>query len=121
MSCLDLITNWANKAPGRRNSHRTLTYKEVNILSNLRLIDIGAHTASHPVLSNMPINDQETEIISGRKTLEEVIGHPINLFAYPYGDRGSYTNETIEILKQNAFKGAVTTLNGSIDKSSHLF
>ena len=120
-SCLDLITNWANKEPQGRESQRTLTFNEIKTLGNSGLVEIGAHTASHPVLSSMSIYDQEAEITSGRKALEGVIGQPINVFAYPYGDLGSYTKETAEILKQNSFKGAVTTLNASIDKNSKIF
>ena len=119
--CLDLITNWANKEPQGRESHRTLTFNEIKTLGNSGLVEIGAHTTSHPVLSSMSTYDQEAEITSGRKALESVIGQPIKVFAYPYGDRGSYTKETTEILKQNAFKGAVTTLNASIDKNSKIF
>ena len=90
-------------------------------MGNSDIVDIGAHTASHPVLSSMSPGDQEAEITSGRKALEDVMGQPINVFAYPYGDQLSFTKETTEILEQNAFKGAVTTLNAGIDKNSKIF
>ena len=120
-SCLDLINNWAKKEPQRRESHRTLTFDEIKTMGNSDIVDIGAHTASHPVLSSMSPADQEAEITSGRKALEDVVGQPINVFAYPYGDQLSYTKETTEILEKNAFKGAVTTLNAGIDKNSKIF
>ena len=100
---------------------RTLTDQELKNLSESNLIEIGGHTISHPILSRLSPEDQEYEILEGRKELEKVIDHPVSLFAYPYGDQQSYTQQTIEILKENGFKGAVTASNAVVNFSSNLF
>ena len=119
--CLNAIAKWAGKEHRGRESHRTLTDHELKKLSETSLIEIGGHTISHPILSRLSPEDQEYEIIEGRKELENVIDHPVSLFAYPYGDHQSYTQQTIEILKENGFKGAVTASNGTVNFSSNLF
>ncbi len=45
----------------------------------------GAHSQSHPVLTQLPVTDAEAEMVESKRAIETALGEPIETFAYPYG------------------------------------
>ncbi|MBX0288245.1 polysaccharide deacetylase family protein [Haloarcula salinisoli] len=76
---------------------------------------IGAHTVTHPVLSDLPTAAQRWEIRASRRQLSALLGEPVDLFAYPYGGAESYTDRTVELVSDAGFTGAFTTVDGDAD------
>ena len=70
---------------------------------------IGAHTCTHPRLSQLPRDRAREEIIAGRKKLEDRFGISVEHFAYPYGD---YDDSTVELVREAGFKTACTMHRG---------
>jgi hypothetical protein len=70
---------------------------------------IGAHTCTHPRLSQFSKAQAKEEISASRKKLEDRFGLPIKHFAYPYGD---YNESTVELVRQAGFESAVTMHRG---------
>jgi peptidoglycan/xylan/chitin deacetylase (PgdA/CDA1 family) len=70
---------------------------------------IGAHTCTHPRLSQLSEAQAKEEISASRKKLEDRFGVPIEHFAYPYGD---YNQRTVELVRQVGFQTAVTMNRG---------
>ena len=54
---------------------------------------IGAHTHSHPVLTDLSIEDATHEILMSKEILEAKLGVPIEHFSYPYGMRRFFSEE----------------------------
>ena len=54
-------------------------------------MEIGAHTVNHPILTNLDPEEARREIGRSRHALEEAIGAPVTLFAYPNGRPGATT------------------------------
>jgi peptidoglycan/xylan/chitin deacetylase (PgdA/CDA1 family) len=48
-------------------------------------VSIGAHSASHPRLTDLPVEQATREVAESRAILEEQLSEPIAHFAYPYG------------------------------------
>ncbi|MCP4270111.1 MAG: polysaccharide deacetylase family protein [Candidatus Brocadiaceae bacterium] len=72
-------------------------------------ITIGAHTRTHPLLTEIDIESATEEIQGVKKELEDELGLPINLFAYPYGKM----NETVrQIVKGAGYEAACSTVSG---------
>ncbi len=71
--------------------HRMLTRDQLRTLARSPLIEIGAHTCSHPCLPQLSEDEQVREISESRQILEEIIRKPVKTFSYPYGahDDGS--------------------------------
>lgn len=91
-------------------SHRPLTPAELERLAGSPLIEIGAHTMTHPTLALAPIEDQQREIAEGRTALERVLERSVTAFAYPYGNPLSdYTSETVSVVRHARFDLAFTT------------
>ena len=70
---------------------------------------IGAHTCTHPRLSQISRNRAREEIAAGRKKLEDRFGISVEHFAYPYGD---YDHSTVELVREAGFKTACTMHRG---------
>lgn len=72
-------------APLLRPSHAVMTPREVDEMVQGGLVDVGAHTVSHPDLTTLPRERQRQEIQDSKRELEAWIGRPVEGFAYPYG------------------------------------
>jgi peptidoglycan/xylan/chitin deacetylase (PgdA/CDA1 family) len=107
---LDDLARWAGVSDGHRAEYRTLSEAELRALANGGLVEIGAHTVSHPALSELPEPVQEREIADSRARLEELLEEPVRSFAYPYADRSPATPA---IVSRAGFESAVTTDPGT--------
>ena len=63
-----------------------LTPEEIRRVDQSGVIEIGGHTLSHAKLDEITPEEQRLEIIGNKKQLEEIVGHPLLCFAYPYGN-----------------------------------
>lgn len=86
-----------------RLSHRTLTKTEVQELAKGGLVEVGAHSLNHPVLSSISQPEQALEIHRSRKQLESIVGKSVGSFAYPYGTKSDYNSQTVTIVKNLGF------------------
>lgn len=78
-------------------------------------VEIGAHTISHPILTSLDDDSARTEIVSGKRQLEALVGKPVRLFAYPNGKVGQdYDARHVEMVRQAGFFAAFTTAVGAI-------
>jgi peptidoglycan/xylan/chitin deacetylase (PgdA/CDA1 family) len=82
---------------------RGLSPDEVIKLAEEGLIEIGAHTVTHPALAMLSVVAQREEIWQSKQQLEQVLGYPMRTFAYPHG---SLTPETVAIVRDTGFVGA---------------
>lgn len=79
-------------------------------------MQIGAHTATHPILARLDAQAARLEILSSKQRLEALLQAPVPLFAYPNGQPGlDYTPETAAVVKSLGFHAAVSTAWGAAD------
>jgi peptidoglycan/xylan/chitin deacetylase (PgdA/CDA1 family) len=91
-----------------------LTWEEVERLDRHPLITIGAHTRTHPVLSQLQPPQLEDELLGAKKTLEDRLNHPIEHLAYPFGSSREVGPREMEATKRAAYKCAFTTRFGHL-------
>jgi peptidoglycan/xylan/chitin deacetylase (PgdA/CDA1 family) len=115
---LDEIATWAQDTSPARSDRRPLTVEELINLSSGELVDIGAHTIEHPLLSTQPIALQKTEIYQSKLDLEKILARPVTSFSYPFGDRST---ETISLVKTSGFNCACSTAAGIVWQHSDCF
>lgn len=104
-----------------RRQHRFLTEDELRELASGELVEIGAHTLTHPVLSLLPPDQQQHEIGGSRRRLEALIGRNITTFAYPYGKKMHYTKQTVKTVRANGFICACSNFGGLVTRTSDHF
>jgi peptidoglycan/xylan/chitin deacetylase (PgdA/CDA1 family) len=76
-------------------------------------MEIGGHTCHHPILAKLDEAHACREIADGKERLEEILGAPLRLFAYPNGKPGrDYTSEHVAMVRRLGFRAAVSTAWG---------
>jgi peptidoglycan/xylan/chitin deacetylase (PgdA/CDA1 family) len=87
-----------------------MTVDEVTALSMIKGIEIGGHTAWHPILARASRDSQREEIAQNLRAVAEWTGGPVRAFAYPNGRRGiDYNSDTMELLRESGIDAAFTT------------
>jgi peptidoglycan/xylan/chitin deacetylase (PgdA/CDA1 family) len=84
-------------------------------------VEIGAHTQSHPRLANLTLEDQTDEIVGSRLALQDALGSPVSSFAYPFGRRSDFTQDTVDLLEQASFELACSTERGVVAANADRF
>ncbi|QEH36385.1 Polysaccharide deacetylase [Aquisphaera giovannonii] len=97
---------WAGAPPLTRPDYRPLSPDELVGLGEGGLVEIGAHTRSHPLLPSLGVDRQREEIRSGKTILEEILGRRVEHFSYPYG---ALSPETVAEVRDAGFVAACTT------------
>jgi peptidoglycan/xylan/chitin deacetylase (PgdA/CDA1 family) len=115
------ILTWAISPRARRDTHRMLSLTELRALADDDTIEIGAHTVSHVSLSSVPLDIQRREISESKKFLETLTGRSVKAFAYPYGGKSNYTQQTIDLVKELGFRCACTAFEGIVQEQTNPF
>jgi peptidoglycan/xylan/chitin deacetylase (PgdA/CDA1 family) len=85
------------------------------------LIEIGAHTRTHPRLSELPPERQREEIAGSKADLEAMLGRPIRGFAYPFGSSGDYAAAAVAAAREAGFAYACANVQGPVSLASSPF
>ena len=118
---IEQLNNWAGKQESTRPTHRPLTLHEIKQLADGGSIEIGAHTVSHSVMSSLPRDLQRREILESKTQLEEILGHSIRSFAYPFGTLADYTKETVGLVKEAGFEYACSNYKDVVQPGVDVF
>lgn len=71
------------------------------------LLQLEAHTVTHPSLSQLSPEHQSEELIRGKEALSERTDKPVRYFAYPNGE---YTAETLRLVEEAGYEAAFATI-----------
>jgi peptidoglycan/xylan/chitin deacetylase (PgdA/CDA1 family) len=115
---LDEIAIWANTGSEFRATHRTLGCEEVRDLGRGELVEIGAHTLTHPLLSAHDRALQWDEIHNSKLELEQLLDRPVTSFSYPFGDRSA---DSIKLAAAAEFSCACSTQPDVVWRRSNRF
>lgn len=71
-------------------------------------IELGAHSHSHPQMDTLTAAGLRAELVRPKDLLEDALGRPVDLFAYPHG----YNGERVRRAARNAgFRAAAAVRN----------
>lgn len=74
-----------------------ISENEIRELHNLGM-EIGSHTMSHRMLTEIPLGEIPRELFESKKRLDDILGTPIRAISYPLG----YYNSTVLEAWRNA-------------------
>lgn len=118
---LDVLAEWAGAPPHVRGNRRPLDADELRRLADSELIEIGAHTVSHPKLAARPRPEQRREICSSVWHLERLIGGPVRSFSYPFGSPTSFDRRTVAVVRSAGLGCACANIEGPVTHRSDPF
>lgn len=99
-------------------SGRSMTPEEVNVLVRDGLVAIGAHTVSHPVLTELNYVAIRRELVESKTTCEWLAGGEVCAFAYPFG---SLNAEVRAAVSDAGFTCACSTKFSPVRAGSDVF
>ena len=91
---------------------RMLNKTAIAEMARSELIEFGAHTHNHAILSQLSDEERFNEIRQSIDTVYELTGRPCRYFAYPNGRAEDYNMGTIRDLEACGIQIAVTTISG---------
>ena len=68
---------------------------ELAKLLSENLIEVGAHTVSHPSMPRSSAADLEREVVASRHDCEALTGRAASGFAYPFGDHDTASTAAV--------------------------
>lgn len=95
-----------------------------DMLSKLKddpLVEIGAHTVSHPHVSALSQEAARSEIGDCRQRLQQELGLAVNHFAFPFGRAADCGPRDFELARKAGFVTAATTVKGLLRRNDQLF
>jgi peptidoglycan/xylan/chitin deacetylase (PgdA/CDA1 family) len=124
------LRRWAGSArvPQRTRKSSDSTPASVTIdrlealaLAEGGLVEVGAHTMTHPSLSALDDEGQRGEIELSKSALESWVGSEVASFSYPYGRKRDYNEATVALVKRAGFRCACAGFEGLVTDNTDPF
>lgn len=108
-----VVAEIARIAGAREPTDLMMTAEQVRQLAQAGM-QVGAHTATHPILAKLQRAAAKADVARSKQALEGILQREVSLFAYPNGKPGiDYLPETVQVVRECGFKTAVTTAWGA--------
>lgn len=91
-----------------------MTWEEVTRLSEMGF-SIGAHTVNHVDLGVVQGEEARREIEDSRAHLEDRLGRPVDLFAFPYGRAHQLSDDNRAMIEELGFRCAPACEGGRVE------
>jgi peptidoglycan/xylan/chitin deacetylase (PgdA/CDA1 family) len=99
--------------PNARKRFRLLGPAELQTLLSAGM-SIGAHTLSHPMLSQLSEDRAWFEIVEGRSRLEKTLRREVWAFAYPFGGPAAVSMREFHMAEKAGYKAAFLSFGGGM-------
>src|SRR5262249_52497514 len=98
---------------------RPLHWDEVLEMQQSGWVSFGAHTMHHPLLSSL-VDRKEVlrEVKECRAVLEQRLGQPVRIFAYPVGQQQHIGESVVQAVRKAGYDWAFTTVSGVVTEQS---
>lgn len=100
------IEAWSGTSPGEDRSAWPMTADQLRQLASGGLVDIGAHSVSHPRLTKLSRAEKQFEIAQSCLDCEHILGNRPTSFSFPNGD---YDEECTDLVREAGFTVACTS------------
>jgi peptidoglycan/xylan/chitin deacetylase (PgdA/CDA1 family) len=97
---IEMLERWSGRKPIDDPGGRPMSADELRALTASGLVDVGAHTVTHPRLSRLPRAAQAVEIQHSFADCRAILGRDPLGFSYPNGDYGP---ESVEFVRSAGF------------------
>ena len=97
-----------------------MTWDQVRSLHE-RGFEFGVHTRTHVDLGTVVDIEAHEEILGARRELEERLGKPAELFAYPYGRLANLADVNRRLIRGAGFRCCCSCFGGVIDGGTDPF
>jgi peptidoglycan/xylan/chitin deacetylase (PgdA/CDA1 family) len=89
------------------NNYAAVSWEQVQKMA-ANNIEIGSHTCNHHILSKIPTEQMENELLLSKKTIAEKLNMPVHSFCYPNGQEKDFNDQIVHYVQKTGYLGAVT-------------
>lgn len=97
--------------PGEFRLSRPLDWSQIREMSAAG-IEFGSHTVSHPILSRLDDDELERELTVSREHLEQELGMPAPVLAYPVGGPEEFNDKVVRAAGAAGYRLGVSYMPG---------
>ncbi len=97
--------------------YENLRHEEVSALESYG-VEVGAHTVNHVDLGVIPAEQARWELAESKRRLEELTGHEIRVFSFPFGKESNIREEVRQMVREGGFEALFSAHGGFISKDS---
>ena len=101
-----------------RSGYRAMTAHEIRQLADTELVEVGAHSVTHPVFATQPLDVRWHELVDSKRQLEAILQRSVSSFAYPYGGPTDVGDTSVELTRDAGYEVACTTVPGPVTLAS---
>jgi peptidoglycan/xylan/chitin deacetylase (PgdA/CDA1 family) len=112
------LMQWAELAPAIWAQSRPMSEDELRKLGGNCLVEIGAHSLTHPALSALPPELQAHELDASKARLEEILGKEVRGCSYP---QGRSSKDVQKLAREAGYDFACGSVAGAVNSRSNLF
>jgi peptidoglycan/xylan/chitin deacetylase (PgdA/CDA1 family) len=85
-------------------------------------VEIGSHTVTHPILGTLQTESARREIADSKSALEQILGRPVQTFAYPFGATGlDFSPRDEALVQESGYALAFAVEGGFVTRASNRF
>jgi peptidoglycan/xylan/chitin deacetylase (PgdA/CDA1 family) len=116
----EIIRSYQEETNTPARPFMNLTVDQLQEIKSTDLVDIGAHTLNHPILSNESDETATREISKSIDDLGDILNRETKYFAYPNGRYGvDFGMREIAFLKKKRIRLAFSEEKGVISADNH--
>jgi peptidoglycan/xylan/chitin deacetylase (PgdA/CDA1 family) len=109
----ETVARVVDAAEARLPNNLMLWSEQLRLLRQAGM-QIGAHTVSHPILQHSTDLQARWKMAHSKRTLEDLVGEAVTLFAYPNGKPGiDFSARHVAMAAEAGFAAAVSTAGGA--------
>ncbi len=118
---LDAAARVAGTPSPDADRYAFMDWSEVKALAASGLVDIGSHTVTHLLLATGTRERRQAELQESKREIEQHVGRPCRLFAYPNGTAADFDESDKRVLRQLGYAAAVTQVPGVNGRDADLY
>jgi len=101
--------------------YEVMTWNDIREINSHSLFSVGGHSMYHDILTNLPSEEMESDILSCQNLISSELEQKISHFSYPEGKTSDYNDNIIKTLKKLGVKCSPTAELGLNSKDTDPF
>ncbi|HUA14021.1 MAG TPA: polysaccharide deacetylase family protein [Verrucomicrobiae bacterium] len=97
------------------------SWPELREMVESRLVEIGSHTVTHPILSGLTEEESRWELVESRAEIENTLGCKVQSFCFPNGKPADYRPTHLQQVRDAGYASAVVAGFGMAAKSTNAY
>ncbi len=90
------------------------SWSELREMADSGLMEIGSHSATHPIFSSVTDEESQQELVQSRTQIENRLGRSVRAFCFPNGMDGDFRESQVEQVMNAGYNCSVTAQFGLV-------